>query len=56
MRTWRTNIGLRLSQEVGAWFEEKCDQENRAMANYIEYLVMQEFKKELESESPAGGK
>ena len=41
-RTWRTNVGLRLSHELGAWFEQRCKTENRTYANYIETLIIRD--------------
>lgn len=42
VRTWRTNVGLRLTQEVGAWLEKHCEAENRSYANYIETLILRD--------------
>jgi len=44
-KTWRTNIGLRLTDEDGAWFEDQCEEQCRPYANYIEYLVIQERRR-----------
>lgn len=44
-KTWRTNIGLRLTEEDGAWFEAECEAQCRPYANYIEYLVVQEHRR-----------
>lgn len=41
-RPWRTNIGLRLTQEMGAWLERHCAAENRTFANYVETLIMKD--------------
>lgn len=41
-RPWRTNIGLRLTQETGAWLERQCAAENRTFANYVETLIMRD--------------
>lgn len=38
-RPWRTNIGLRMSAEDGAWLVAYCEQENRTMANFVELLI-----------------
>lgn len=38
-RTWRTNIGLRLTPDDGAWLEAHCARENRSFANYVELLI-----------------
>lgn len=43
MKTWRTNIGLRLTSEIGQRLEAECQKEIRPMANFIEYLVTQEY-------------
>jgi hypothetical protein len=44
-RTWRTNIGLRLTPEMGAALEWKCQEENRTFANYIETLIIRDLEK-----------
>jgi len=49
-RPWRTNIGLRLSAEDGAWFTAHCERENRPMANMVELLI----KREREALTAAG--
>lgn len=41
-KPWRTNIGLRLSAELGEWMENHCQAENRTFANFVETLVMRE--------------
>lgn len=41
-RSWRTNIGLRLTQDTGAWLERHCAAENRTFANYVETLIMRD--------------
>lgn len=41
-RPWRTNIGLRLTRDVGAWFEQHCAAENRTFANYVETLIIRD--------------
>ena len=41
-RPWRTNIGLRLTRETGAWLEKHCQAENRTFANYVETLILRD--------------
>lgn len=41
-RPWRTNVGLRLSAELGAWVERRCAEENRTYANFVETLILRE--------------
>ncbi len=47
-RPWRTNVGLRLTKEVGLWFDEKCERDNRAYANMVELLIIQAMRNESE--------
>lgn len=41
-RPWRTNIGLRLTADLGAWLEAHCQRENRTLANYVETLILRD--------------
>lgn len=41
-RAWRTNVGLRLTQELGEWLEAHCAAENRTFANYVETLIIRD--------------
>lgn len=41
-RPWRTNLGLRLTRDLGEWFERQCAKENRSFANYMETLILRE--------------
>lgn len=42
IRPWRTNLGLRLTLDLGEWFERQCETENRTFANYVETLIMRD--------------
>jgi hypothetical protein len=44
-RPWRTNIGLRLTREMGTWLERHCEAENRTFANYVETLIVRDRKR-----------
>lgn len=44
-RHWRTNVGLRLTNNLGAWFEQQCRSENRSFANYVETLIIREHER-----------
>ncbi len=43
---WRTNIGLRLTEEEGEWFKRKCKTDNRNMCNLVRHLIVKEMEKE----------
>ena len=41
-KNWRTNVGLRMTADNGAWFEQQCEKESRTYANYVEHLIIKE--------------
>ena len=49
-RTWRTNLGLRLTPDDGAWLVAHCEGENRSFANYIELLIRRDRARQAEDE------
>lgn len=46
-RTWRTNIGLRLTPDLGDWLTDHCEHENRTFANFVETLILRERERLL---------
>lgn len=53
-RPWRTNIGLRLTADLGAWVEARCQRENRTLANYVETLILRDRERfDVEAERQA---
>ena len=52
-RPWRTNIGLRLTQELGLWVERRCKDENRTFANYVETLIIKDRASDSAGAKPA---
>lgn len=53
-RPWRTNVGLRLTHDLGQWVEEHCKRENRTYANFVETLIMRERERLNDAPSRAG--